>query len=114
MALARRAAAPHARASSRRAGAGTPGRRRRAADAQAVEIPGDVLGVAYVQDHPLPREGVDWAYDAVNEVYFEDLDGLRRREQWFDANLTGDGRGDDIFGERWFLSVREEVLLDSG
>ncbi len=92
---------------------GHAGRATRAADDRAVEIPGDVLGVAYVQDHPLPRDGVDWAYDAVNEVYFEDLDGLRRREQWFDVNLKSDGRGDDIFGQRWFLSAREEVLLDS-
>jgi hypothetical protein len=112
MALARRAAGLTPAEFSAR-WRGHAGRATRAADDRAVEIPRDVLGVAYVQDHPLPREGVDWAYDAVNEVYFEDLDGLRRREQWFDDNLDSDGRGDDIFGQRWFLSAREEVLLDS-
>ncbi len=112
MALARRAGhlTPAEFAARWRGHAGTA---RRAADERSVEIPGDALGAAYVQDHPVPRDGADWVYDAVNEVYFEDLDGLRRREQWFDANLSGDGRGDDIFGERWFLSAREDVLLGS-
>jgi hypothetical protein len=38
-------------------------------------IPDEVRGVAYVQDHP---RAADPAFDAVNEVWFATLDGLRR------------------------------------
>ncbi len=72
-------------------------------------IPEEVRGLAYVQNHPVPREKGDWTYDAVNEVYFDDLESLRRRVEWFAENL---GAGDeDLVGERWFISVREEVLV---
>ncbi|MFA1546274.1 hypothetical protein [Actinomadura chokoriensis] len=70
-------------------------------------IPDLVKGLAYVQNHPLPR--VAWPYDAVNEVYFDDVAGLRARIEWFRENLPGPVRG-DLFRESWFLAVREEVL----
>ena len=35
---------------------------------QLLVIPADVRGLAYIQNHPLPRAGGEWAYDAVNEV----------------------------------------------
>lgn len=72
-------------------------------------IPEEVRGLAYVQNHPLPREEGDWTYDAVNEVYFDDVPGLRRRVEWFAENLGAAG-DEDLIGERWFMAVREEVL----
>ncbi|HKE72356.1 MAG TPA: hypothetical protein VKB57_02005 [Acidimicrobiales bacterium] len=48
----------------------------------AEAIPADVRGAAYVQDHPV---GDDPPVDAVNEAWFADLDGLRRRAEWFAA-----------------------------
>jgi hypothetical protein len=45
-------------------------------------IPDDIRGLAYVQDHPL---GDDPPLDAINEVWFDRLDDLRRRAEWFAA-----------------------------
>ena len=45
-------------------------------------IPDDLRGLAYVQDHPV---GDDPPFDAVNEVWFDDLDALRQRAVWFAA-----------------------------
>jgi hypothetical protein len=45
-------------------------------------IPADVRGLAYVQDHPIAP---DPPVDAINEVWFDDLDALRRRAAWFAA-----------------------------
>jgi hypothetical protein len=83
--------------------------RRRAGRVGATPIPEDAKGRAYVQNHPLPRMDGDWAYDAVNEVYFDDLDGLRRRIAWF-ADALGDTTEQDLVKESWFLAAREEVL----
>jgi hypothetical protein len=49
------------------------------------DIPEDVRGLAYVQDHPIPSEDREWPLDAVNEVYFERIEHLRRRAEWFAA-----------------------------
>ncbi|GGV34496.1 hypothetical protein GCM10010182_68140 [Actinomadura cremea] len=88
---------------------GHAGRARPAGAAEATAIPDGVRGSAYVQNHPRPRTSGEWAYDAVNEVYFDDLAGLRARVGWF--RDTGAGRGgDDLFGRSWFLAVREEVV----
>jgi hypothetical protein len=46
----------------------------------ADRIPDDVRGQAYVQDHPV---GDDPPLDAINEVWFDRLDALRRRAAWF-------------------------------
>jgi hypothetical protein len=77
--------------------------------AAAVAIPGEARGQAYVQNHPRPRTGGEWAYDAVNEVYFDDLEGLRRRIAWFEDTLSG-GTEDDLVRENWFLAVDEVDL----
>lgn len=70
-----------------------------------VVIPDEVRGRAYAQLHPRPHpEGGEWAYDAVNEVWFDDVDGLRARHEWFLANL-GDG-ADDLVAQSWFLGLR--------
>jgi hypothetical protein len=78
--------------------------------AGALRIPDDARGEAYVQNHPLVRDSGEWAYDACNEVYFDDLDGLRRRIEWFERSLVG-GVGADLVKENWFLAVREEVVI---
>jgi hypothetical protein len=86
---------------------------KRAGDATATAIPDAARGLAYVQNHPVARRDGEWAYDAVNEVYFDDLESLAVREDWFAANLDRAGE-DDLIGEHWFLSVTEEVLDLSG
>jgi hypothetical protein len=70
-------------------------------------IPERARGRAYVQNHPLPREDRDWTYDAINEVYFDDVDGLRSRIEYFASVPL-----DDLFGGNWFVAAREEVLLN--
>jgi hypothetical protein len=84
----------------------------RAGSVGTVPIPPEARGAAYVQNHPLPRADSDWPYDAVNEVYFDDLAGLRTRISWFAANL-GDNE-DDLFQEPRFIAVREETLWPQG
>jgi hypothetical protein len=71
-------------------------------------IPDEARGRAYVQNHP--RAGRDWAYDAINEVYFEDLDALRLRVDWFDQNLGNDAE-EDLVRQSQFMAVREAVFL---
>lgn len=75
-----------------------------------IAIPDDAKGKAYVQNHPLLGPGVDPPYDALNEVYFDDVEGLRRRIDWFAENLQG-GTEDDLVSEAWFLAAREHVLF---
>lgn len=81
-----------------------------AGGAAVARIPDDARGLAYCQDHPCPRPGGDWAYDALNEVWFDDLDGLRTRVEWFRENL-GERPADDLFRRSWFLAAREDVVL---
>jgi hypothetical protein len=75
--------------------------------ARAIVIPDAVRGRAYVQNHPSPREGGEWAYDALNEVYFDDMAGLLGRIEWFRQNPPQD---DDLFGRSWFIAAREEIV----
>jgi hypothetical protein len=72
-------------------------------------IPAIARGSAYVQDHPVSRPDGEWAYDAVTEVWFDDLDSLRARIAWM-AEALATAPPDDLFGERWLLAAREEVL----
>ena len=72
-------------------------------------IPEDARGLAYVQNHPRPRPEGEWAYDALNEVYFDDLDSLRTRIEWFREHLLD--QEDDLVRENWFIVAREEVVL---
>ncbi|OLT26987.1 hypothetical protein BJF79_42970, partial [Actinomadura sp. CNU-125] len=76
----------------------------------ATALPADVRGSAYVQNHPRPRTSGEWAYDAVNEVYFDDIAGLRARVEWFDDNLAGTDRDDGLFRRSWFVAAREELI----
>jgi hypothetical protein len=72
-------------------------------------IPDRARGQAYVQNHPRPTLDRGQSYDAVNEVYFDDVDSLRSRIKWFEENLR-DGSDSDLVGEAWFVAVREEVV----
>ncbi|WP_128423090.1 hypothetical protein [Frankia sp. EI5c] len=81
----------------------------RAGSVGTTPIPDPAKGSAYVQNHPLSGDGLDWPFDAVNEVYFDDLDGLRARITWFAENFDGKGE-DDLVSESWFVAVREEIL----
>jgi hypothetical protein len=74
-------------------------------------IPDDARGLAYVQNHPRPREVGEWAYDAVNEVYFDDRAGLELRIAWFRENV--DPSDDELVRQSWFLAVREAVLFSA-
>jgi hypothetical protein len=71
-------------------------------------IPDRARGCAYVQNHPRPSLSAS-SYDAFNEVYFDDLDSLRFRVDWFAENLRGQAEA-DLVGESWFVAAREEVL----
>ena len=75
----------------------------------ATVIPEVARGLAYVQNHPRPRPEGEWAYDALNEVYFDDLESLRRRVEWFREHLLD--QEDDLIRENWFIVAREEVVL---
>jgi hypothetical protein len=76
----------------------------------AQQIPPEARGRAYAQNHPCPRAEGEWAYDAVNEVYFEDVDALATRIAWFRDNLADAGQG-GLFVQPRFLAVREETLV---
>jgi hypothetical protein len=98
---------------ARRAAGLTPGEfaerwRTHAGTAGGVPIPEEAKGAAYAQNHPLARAAGEWPFDAVNEVWFDGLDGLRRRIEWFEANH--DPAGDELFGPSRFLAVRETVV----
>ena len=88
---------------------GHAGTVRRAGAARAAVIPDGARGRAYVQNHPRLRPVGEWAYDAVNEVYFDDAESLRTRIEWFRANVLAPA-GDGLFGQSWFIAAREEVL----
>jgi hypothetical protein len=62
-----------------------------------------------VQNHPLADDGRDWAYDAVNEVYFDDVDSLLACIAYFERELTGGGGG-DLVRASWFLAVSEDPI----
>ena len=83
--------------------------RSRAGKIGAVPIPGPLRGLAYVQNHPRVMAGRDWAYDAINEVYFDDAGGLLARMAYFERELAGGGEN-DLVGANWFLAVREELI----
>jgi hypothetical protein len=75
----------------------------------AAPIPDAYRGLAYVQNHPLVEAGRDWAYDAINEVYFDNADSLLARIAYFERELTG-GAGGDLVRANWFLAVSEDPI----
>ena len=83
--------------------------RSRAGKIGATPIPEAYRGRAYLQNHPRIMAGRDWAYDAINEVYFDDAEGLLARIAYFDRELAGQAEN-DLVGANWFLAVREEPV----
>jgi hypothetical protein len=80
----------------------------RAGKVGTTAIPAEARGQAYIQNHPLLTADAEWPYDAVNEVYFDDLDGMRKRISWFAQNLAQNE--DDLVRESWFIAVDETPL----
>lgn len=72
----------------------------------ATPIPEVARGRAYVQDHSLAGNG---PYDAISEVWFDDIDALRTRVAWMAEALAIDPP-DDLFGERHLVAMQEVVL----
>ena len=94
---------------SRRPSSRTLARSRRAgpaADRRPTAIPDDVRGLAYVQNHPLRGRRRVAAYDAVNEVYFDDLDGCGGGSTG--SGTTRSGRPPTSSSAPPFLAVQEE------
>ncbi len=84
-----------------------------AGNAGATPIPEAIRGLAYVQNHPvLVPSGAtdDVRFDAVNEVWFDDLETLRDRHRWLTDTLSADRSTDDLFGPRHLLLVEEQVV----
>jgi hypothetical protein len=106
MALARRAAGLSVEAFSERwrnkAGTVT-------AAAAPIVIPEAAKGLAYVQNHPLPRDATEGRYDAVNEVYFDDLEAMRARLDFFRQNDVGRAEA-ALVSEATFVAVAERVV----
>jgi hypothetical protein len=83
--------------------------RGRAGPVGAAPIPDAYRGLACVQNHPLVDDDRDWAYDAINEVYFDDSDSLLARIAHFERELAG-GAGGDLVRANWFLAVSEDPI----
>jgi hypothetical protein len=86
--------------------------RAHAGTAGGVRIPDEARGLAYVQNHVVSGDyngaGLDAVnFDAVNEVYFDDLARLRQRVGWFAANPVAG----PLFGSSRFVCVRETVSV---
>jgi hypothetical protein len=87
--------------------------RSRAGTIGATPIPEAFRGLAYIQNHPRAMAGRDWAYDAINEVYFDEADSLLARIAYFERELT-DSAESDLVSANWFLAVREEPVELAG
>jgi hypothetical protein len=83
--------------------------RGRAGTVGAAPVPDAYRGLAYVENHPLVTGGRDWAYDAINEVYFDDADSLLARIAYFEREPAGGARG-DLVRASWFLAVSEDPI----
>lgn len=115
MALARRATGltPEELSARWKARGGTVGR---PGTAGALTVPPEARGRAYAQDHPLPAAHGEGGppYDAVNEVWFDDVEALAARVAWFAQHPPGAAEG-DLFGDHRFLAVEEEpVAVEPG
>jgi hypothetical protein len=83
--------------------------RGRAATAGAAKIPDAFRGRACVQNHPLAVGDRGWAYDAINEVYFDDAESLLARIAYCERELAG-GADSDLVRANWFLAVSEDPV----
>ena len=62
-----------------------------------------------MQNHPLVTGGGDWAYDAISEIYVDDVDSLLARIAFFERELAG-GAASDLIRASWFLAVSEDPI----
>jgi hypothetical protein len=88
------------------------GQIRKAGKTELSAIPDEARGLAYVQNHPRPRPEGDWAYDALNEVYFDDVERLKKRIDFFRENFL-DQLEPDLVRDGSFVAAREELVLTS-
>jgi hypothetical protein len=112
MALARRAEGLSAAEFSAR-WRGRPGVVGGARATPVITIPDHARGHAYVQNHPLRDAAAHGAsaarYDAINEVYFDDLVAMQSRIEFFRQHDVG--RADaDLVSEAIFVAVEERVI----
>jgi hypothetical protein len=81
----------------------------------AEEIPEYARGRAYIQNHALDLPGAEWPVDGVNELYFDDISELRRRQEYFASRekVASRSEQESFFSPttRLFLTVREEVVV---
>ena len=105
MALARRAAGLSAAEFSER-WRNRPGRIGNGAAAPTVEIPAAARGLAYVQNHPIHEA----QYDAINEVYFDDIASMQSRIAFFKGHNAAQADA-DLVSEACFVIVEEQLLL---
>jgi hypothetical protein len=75
----------------------------------AITIPEAARGHAYVQNHPIAAASLQWAYDAVNEVYFDDLESMQKRIEFFREHDVGRAEA-ELVSEARFVAVREHLL----
>jgi hypothetical protein len=76
--------------------------------APVITIPDAARGHAYVQNHP--RQPIEpSAYDAINEVYFDDLAAMRTRIEFFAQHdlLKADS---ELISQTQFAIVLEHVI----
>jgi hypothetical protein len=107
MALARRAAGLSAAEFSER-WRNRSGRMGGGSAAPTLEIPAAARGHAYVQNHPV--HGTHHAlYDAINEVYFDDIASMQSRLELF-ANHNAVQHDADLVSEARFVIVEEQLL----
>jgi hypothetical protein len=83
--------------------------RGRADPAGAAPVPNARRGLASVQNHPLVADGRTWAYDAIDEVYFDDADSLLARIAHGEREFSG-GAENDLVRASWFLAVSEDPI----
>jgi hypothetical protein len=78
-------------------------------------IPAYARGRAYIQNHALDLPGIEWPMDGVNELYFDDVSELRRRQEYFASRdqIAATDEQENFFSRtsRLFLTVREEVVV---
>jgi len=80
--------------------------------APAIVIPEQARGHAYVQNHPVANTAAAPRYDAINEVYFDDLASMQARIDFFVAHDVG--RADaDLVSQAVFVAVTEQVVFPS-
>ncbi len=81
--------------------------RNHAGSVGATPIPEAAKGHAYVQNYAAVEQG--GRYDAVNEVYFDDLDAMQSRVAFF-RSLDAPRSSADLVSEATFLAVVERVI----